>query len=672
MNQPPAMAAQPVTASQYAAASRPVTVPQPSMDSRPAPVPPTKKKKRPDLDASKFTAQDLTENDLEQVITTCGAGIEDIYTLAPGQKWMFEKANEVTSAFFLQYVFKAVIPLKPHELRQKIDEVSEMRDNLRSAYVYRGVSQPYRVVLMNRLVELRFEELEYDDEDELDERLKSIMDADRRRGFDLEKDTLLRIAVYATKEPDTYAILVSQPHINTDGVSMMLLMKDIFIDYALEMKGINLETETFSYKEYAEWLESRDKDKEIDYWKEILKDSPPLTRIPALMKNGLADFKMTSEKRTFPEEVQKGLKEKQAAFHATQNNLMQTAWAVLLMKLYCTDDCMFGAITSGRDADVAESSKIAGGFVNAFPVRARAEGQEVTVASLVSLLQKQIIKSLGNSHVSPGEIRKALGRQEPLFDHLLNFHNFMQVKSGGFSAGPSIPGIKLIGGEMYDNLSTDLVVYFVNSPEGLGTNFVYNQNHLTSSRIEVLMDCFYSVVEQIALGSDDLRISDIECPDISVFRKAIENEQSVREEIEAFIRSLGLFAPEHEPFIHQLALAAKLETFEEDDLIFKEGQKVSDLMYVYDGFVELSREASDGWMKSLMVLKSQKIITATGIVDGAASFMEAQAVSKTRILVIPRDVVMSIIGQCPEFAVQIIGELEKRLNAYSRLWVYAD
>ena len=666
-----AAAPQNVPAQRSIPAPQNVPAPQPPVAAKPVPAPPAKKKKL-DIDVSKFTAQDLSESDLEQVITTVGTGIEDIYDLAPGQKWMFERANEVTSAFFLQYVFKAVIPLKPHELRQKIDEVSEMRDNLRSAYIHNGVSQPYRVVLNNRMVELRFGELDYDDEQELDERLKSIMDADRRRGFDLEKDTLLRIAVYATKEKDTYAILVSQPHINTDGISIMLLMKDIFIDYALEMKGIDMESETSSYKEYADWLDSRDKDGEIEYWKELLKDAPPLTKIPALIKNGPSGYRMVSEKRVFPKEVQKGLKEKQSAFHATQNNLMQAAWAVLLMKLYRTNDCMFGTITSGREAEVAGSAKIAGGFVNAFPMRARVESGEASVASLVSLLQKQIIDSLGNSHLSPGEIRKALGREELLFDHLLNFHNFMQVKPGGFSTVPSIPGIKLIGGEMYDNLSTDLVVYFVGTPEGLGTNFVYNQNHLTGSRIKVLMDCFYNVVEQIACGSDDLRLCDIDCPDISVFRKAIEDEQSLREEIEAFIRGLDLFAPEHESFVHQLAMAAKLESFEEDDLIFKEGQKVSDMMFVYDGFVELSREASDGWMKSLMILKSQKVITTAGIVEGATSFMEARAASEARVLVLPRELVLSFMKECPELAVWIIGELENRVNAYSLLWIYAD
>ena len=119
-------------------------------------------------------------------------------------------------------------------------------------------------------------------------------------------------------------------------------------------------------------------------------------------------------------------------------------------------------------------------------------------------------------------------------------------------------------------------------------------------------------------------------------------------------------------------MAAKLESYEEDDLIFKEGQEISDMMFVYDGFVELSREGSEGWMKSLMILKRQKVITAAGIVEEAKSFMEARAASGTRVLVLPRNVVMAFMEQCPELAMWIIAEQENRVNIYSRLWVYAD
>ncbi len=248
----------------------------------------------------------------------------------------------------------------------------------------------------------------------------------------------------------------------------------------------------------------------------------------------------------------------------------------------------------------------------------------------------------------------------------------MKNNAGGFASGPSIPGIKLVGGEMYDNLSMDLVVYFVNTEQGLGTNFVFNQNHLTRARIEILMDCFYSVVEQIACGKEDLLFSDIDCPDISVFRKAIDSEASLRQEIEAFIGGLGLFNAEHASLMHRLAMTARLESYEMDDVIIREGQKDADLMFVYDGFVELSRKAMDGWTKSLMVLKSQKMISAAGIVEDSASLMEARAASRARVLVLPLDEVRPLMEQCPEFAVRIIAEMEKRVNTFSLLWINAD
>ncbi|MBR1443359.1 MAG: hypothetical protein IJ583_07495, partial [Firmicutes bacterium] len=321
------------------------------------------KKSRQVFKPSDFTANSLFDDDLEKIVVKYGSEIEDIYNLAPGQKWMFEKANKVSSDFFLQLMFKAVISIKPSELRQKIEEVCLKRDNLRSAYVYRDMSQPFRVVLKNRALELRCEELSYQSEDELDARIKSIMEADRRRGFDLEKDSLLRIAIYKTGKDDTYAILVSQPHINTDGISMMLLIKDIFMDYALELSGIDMELETRSYREYAKWLESKDTEKELLYWKELLADAPIYTGISRIANSSFGQPQISELSRFFSDDVQDALKKKQSEFHATQNNLMQAAWGIMLMKLYGINDAVFGAITSGRDADVAGSSMIAGGFI---------------------------------------------------------------------------------------------------------------------------------------------------------------------------------------------------------------------------------------------------------------------------------------------------------------------
>ena len=76
-----------------------------------------------ELRIADYTSDNLNDADLESIVTRVGTKIENIYDLTPGQRWMLKASSKVTSEFFLQFLFKAVIPLKSYALRQKLDEV---------------------------------------------------------------------------------------------------------------------------------------------------------------------------------------------------------------------------------------------------------------------------------------------------------------------------------------------------------------------------------------------------------------------------------------------------------------------------------------------------------------------------------------------------------------------
>nr|MCR5686244.1 hypothetical protein [Lachnospiraceae bacterium] len=182
----------------------------------------------------------LSKKDLDQIVSMYGTDIKDIYDLGPGQKWMFSKASFVTSTFFVQTMFKAIADITPASFRINTDKVVEKHDNLRTAFAHTNLEKPYQVVLNDRKAELAFYDISDTPGDELDEKLTSLVEADRRRGFDLEKDPLLRISVYRTPDIDgkqSFAIIVSQPHINIDGASSGILYKELFIDYAMAKSG---------------------------------------------------------------------------------------------------------------------------------------------------------------------------------------------------------------------------------------------------------------------------------------------------------------------------------------------------------------------------------------------------------------------------------------------------
>lgn len=97
---------------------------------------------------------------------------------------------------------------------------------------------------------------------------------------------LLRITVFRTAEKDTYAIISSQPHINDDSASEMLIFNEIFVDYALSGK-INLpDFGAASYQTYAKWLERLDSENEFNYWRELLSNAPEI-RLPGRIHSSL-------------------------------------------------------------------------------------------------------------------------------------------------------------------------------------------------------------------------------------------------------------------------------------------------------------------------------------------------------------------------------------------------
>ena len=625
-------------------------------------------KQRRRLKPEQFTARGLEQKTLDQIISKYGTEIEDIYRLSPGQKWMFGRAQTVTNAFFLQTFFKVTMALEPAAFRQKLDEVSLKRPNLRTAIAYQGLAEPYQVVLKNRRPELRFIDRSDRTLEELREELAEFRVADRRRGFDLENDPLLRITIFSTAEKDTYAIISSQPHINDDGESEVIVFKEIFVDYALGGRFPLPELAKGSYRKYAEWLEGLDRESECRYWENLLSGAPE-TRLPGRIPSAL-EPEMNTLLLTFSPEENRVISKLQARYGATLNSIVQAAWAVMLQKIYHTRDVVFGSITSGRSANVKDSSLITGGFVNAFPVRVQA-GREETFAEVVKRVQLQILQSQEKAHFSPDELGERLGRTGPVFDHLLNFHNF----AGGLQrTSPSLPGFTLLDVDTYDNLSTGFSLYFQLREGALHCLFTFDRHSFTERKIRQLMRCYRQVLQQIlADESKDLSIGRIQCPDIASFLRAERDDVEELERVQSFLKTVPLFEGIPEAGLLSLAREAVIHYYSESDEILREGSEPKGLDIVMRGLVESFRTAKNGWASPLMILRPGKPLAAAGVLAHVPSYTGASASSaEVSILHIPRESAIRFFESYPRAALNLVREQNELAQRLSFVWINAD
>ena len=623
------------------------------------------------LDSSRYTASSISKDDLHHIIGLYGSSVEDIFEPGAGQMWMLEEAEHVSSAFFLQILTKAVIDFDLPAFRQQADLVCRRHENLRSAFVCHGVEHPWRVVLGDRHPEINCFDLSDLPMDEFDERIQKLMEADRQRGFDLERDSLLRINIYKSCEKDTYAIIISQPHVNSDGTSLGILFSDLFIGYVLDMNGIDKQIEAQSYQEYAQHLSSVDTEGELEFWKSYLADAAQDQLLPGQQPSEL-DYDIAALTVPFGEKGQQALKDAQRAYRVTQFTLLQGLWGIMCARLKRRGQIVFGAITSGRDAQVGDSMRLAGGFVNALPVKV-AFAEDESLADFLRRLQGEFARCMASSHCSPGQIRKALGRREPVFAHILNNHNFAKPKAtGGFSQG-GFTGIKMLGGDVYDNLSADLCVYFTDVEGGPGCRYVYNARAFSNDVIQLLSHYFASMLAALPSLGDDATIAALPSFDASAILTAESARHLEQVKIAEALKAHPVFQGADDEELLALAARSRLAHYPGDAIIVPRNELPREMPILLSGRVYHYTQARDGWENPLRLLREGDILSYSVLFEGQrTSDLIVNHRSKATVIWLPQAELLAFLAAHPAGMIEIARRLHSDKRVYARLWTNAE
>jgi non-ribosomal peptide synthetase component F len=238
--------------------------------------------------------------------------------------------------------------------------------------------------------------------------------AERAAVGDLADQEAFRAVVIRVAE-HRHRIVLTNHHIVLDGWSMPILLREIFASYC----GQQLPAAE-SYRRFVTWLADRDLGAAHAAWREALAgfDTPTLVGPPdrlGLGRRGVESFRV-------PEETTRALSELARSCHTTVNTVLQGAWAQLLMWLTGQHDVAFGAVVSGRPAEVLGAESMVGLLINTVPVRARIT-PATTTADLLDQLQRAHNDTLEHQHLALSDIHRIAG-QERLFDTIFVYENY--------------------------------------------------------------------------------------------------------------------------------------------------------------------------------------------------------------------------------------------------------
>ncbi|MES1244341.1 MAG: amino acid adenylation domain-containing protein [Acidobacteriota bacterium] len=347
--------------------------------------------------------------------------VEDLYALAPLQEGiLFHSAHTSgEDPYFQQFVAGLEGPLDVERFADAWQRVLDRHPALRTAFLWRRVERPLQLV--RKRVELPWTMAEPGASSESWEELLA---ADRERGFDLEQAPLMRVALARTGE-DAWRLAWSSHHLIFDGWCLSILLSEVFALY----RGRPLPPPPRPYRDYIAWLAGRDRAEAEAFWRERLQGFKEPTPLPFDHRSsGSAGGDPSLVSVSLPVAPFGALAQR---LQVTVNTLVQGAWALLLSRYAQAPDVVFGAVVSGRPAELPGVESMIGLFINTLPVRIGIPGPEedgpASISSdwLARIQEAQL--GLAQHQWTPLpriQSLAKLGPGEPLFESLVVFENY--------------------------------------------------------------------------------------------------------------------------------------------------------------------------------------------------------------------------------------------------------
>ncbi len=424
---------------------------------------------------------------------------------AQRQIWVLEQQQDRPVGFILPDYFKLKGALHREYFIQAFQQIVRRHESLRTRII-EFKNEPYQeVVPYAELPEyLYFEDLQ--SRGDTQTYVAELAEADLQTPFDLEEGPLLRMRLLQTA-PEEHVFLLTIHHIITDGISTLNLFKELIDGYNALVNGSSYEAPVLSiqYKDYSAWqLQKATDSSHREFWLTEFSDYTPTQLL-------IPDFER-SEPRSHQGEMvsmQIPMEQTERVLDFCRRKGLSTFMFFsgllhfLLYRYSGQEDISVGSPVSERDHPDLEAQ--IGIFVNLLALRSRVNA-EMNFGALFEQLKQKTLEAYQHQSFSFGDLVKELkisqsSDRNPLFDvymsvgvetmEQLGLENFEGVELEKYG----IETIKCIH---------DLVLNFVETPEGFQGSLVYSPTLFRRERIELMRGHLESLIEQLLVDEEKL------------------------------------------------------------------------------------------------------------------------------------------------------------------------
>ncbi|OLD63512.1 MAG: hypothetical protein AUI47_08965 [Acidobacteria bacterium 13_1_40CM_2_68_5] len=355
--------------------------------------------------------------------------LEDVYPLTPMQEGMlYHTLSAPDSGVYVEHLtWKFHGPFDEPAFVRAWRRASGRHPILRTSFLWNGVERPLQVV--SRRVEPSWDRLDWRGLPgaEQERELERFLASDMRRGYDLSRPLLQRLAIMRLAD-EVHQFVWSHHHVLLDGWSLPVLLKEVMTLYqACRREEEPRLEQARPFRDYVAWLQRQDLAAAEAYWRNALagfgSPTPLVVDRPASRSARPEDYRL--ERIRLSRAVAAGLRALARRHQLTLNTVLQGAWALLLGRYSGEEDVVFGGVVSGRPADLDGSETMVGLFLNTLPVRVRLPEGEALAAWLRRLQEGQVeMRQYEYAPLVQVQEWSEAPRGTPLFESIFVFENY--------------------------------------------------------------------------------------------------------------------------------------------------------------------------------------------------------------------------------------------------------
>jgi hypothetical protein len=289
--------------------------------------------------------------------------MEDVYPLTPVQGgFLFHSLYEQDDTYFEQVQCRIKGRLDVAAFRNAWQILVDRHAVLRTYFVWQGLLEPMQVVCDRAKLTWQQWDLQGCSVEEQQFRWQEFLEVDRRKGFDLSAPPLMRLTLAQTGAC-VYEFAWSHPHILLDGWSVQLLLNELLISYSAFVEGKPpCLPEVRPYRDFVAWLQSQDANSAEEFWRERLRGLVGPSELAPMISNASGKHERGFGEESLRISAESGLALRSMAdrYRVTINSIVQGAWALVVSHYCAQHDVLFGAVVSGRPAELPGVESIVG------------------------------------------------------------------------------------------------------------------------------------------------------------------------------------------------------------------------------------------------------------------------------------------------------------------------